>query len=62
MPNDEQIARDLTVIYLQNNFDKNLSPEDLIEKYKETYEKFEDILRNEPVSKVQVLNRKDFGL
>lgn len=62
MPNDEEIARDLTVIYLQNNFDKNLSPENLIEKYKETYEKFEDILNNQPVSKVQVLNRKDFGL
>lgn len=62
MPNDEEIARDLTVIYLQNNFDENLSPKNLIEKYKETYEKFEDILNNQPVSKVQVLNRKDFGL
>jgi hypothetical protein len=58
MPDDCDIARDLTVIYLQNNFDKNLSPEDLIKKYKETYKKFEDILSNEPVPKVQILDKR----
>lgn len=58
MPNDEQIARDLTVLYLQNNFDINLSPEDLIKMYKETYEKFEDILSNEPVPKVQIFDKR----
>jgi len=48
----------MIVIYLQNNFDKNLSPEDLIKKYKETYKKFEDILSNEPVPKVQILDKR----
>ncbi len=61
MPNDEQIARDLTVIYLQNNYDENLSPEDLIKTYKETYKKFEDTFKNQPVPKIKLIDRKDFG-
>lgn len=56
MPDNKDIARDLTVIYLQNNFDSSLSPEDLIKEYKETYKKFEDALE-EPVSKVTFLDR-----
>lgn len=61
MPDDCDIARDLTVIYLQNNFDKNLSPENLIKKYKETYKKFEDLL-SEPAPTVQIFDRKKLGL
>ena len=51
MPNNNEIARDLTVIYLQTHCDKNLSPEDLIKLYKETNKKFEDLLE-EPPAKV----------
>ncbi|MGN2336840.1 hypothetical protein ACTFIN_01770 [Clostridium cagae] len=56
MPDNENIARDLTIVHLQSNYDKNLSPEDLIKVYKETYKKFEDALK-EPVAKVQILDR-----
>jgi hypothetical protein len=62
MPDKDEIARDLTIIYLQNNFDKNLSPEDLVQKYKETYKLFEDAFKNEPVPKAQILDRRSFGL
>lgn len=61
MPNNNDIARDLTVIYLQNNFDVNLSPKDLVQKYKETYKIFEDELK-EPVPKVKLLDRRKLGL
>ena len=57
MPTDSEIARDLTVIYLQNHYDKNVSDKDLIEKYRETYKKFEDVFNSEPVSKVKVIDR-----
>ena len=53
MPDNKDIARDLTVISLQNNFDKNLSPEDLINKYKETYKMFEDTFKKKPLPKVE---------
>lgn len=59
MPNNSDIARDLTVIYLQNNYDKNLSPEDLIKLYKETYKKFEDTLKKQPLPKVQFFDRSE---
>lgn len=62
MPSNDDIARDLTVIHLQNNYDKNLSPEDLIKVYKETYKMFEDALRNEPVPKVKIIDRRELGL
>lgn len=62
MTTDKDIARDLTVIYLQNNYDENLSPEDLIKLYKETYTKFENVFNSQPTPKVKVLNRKDLGL
>ncbi|OAA93044.1 hypothetical protein [Clostridium coskatii] len=55
MPDTEDIARDLTVIYLQNNFNKNLSPEDLVKKYKEVYKKFENASK-EPIQNVQILD------
>jgi len=61
MPNNNDIARDLTVIYLQNNFDVNLSPKELVQKYKETYKIFEDELK-EPVPKVELLDRRKLGL
>lgn len=61
MPNNNDIARDLTVIYLQNNFDVNLSPKELVQKYKETYKIFEDELK-EPVPKVKLLDRRKLGL
>jgi len=51
MPSNNEIARDLTVLYLQNNYVKNLSPKDLIKLYKETHKKFEDLLA-EPLAKV----------
>ena len=56
MPSNNEIARDLTVIYLQNNYDKNLSPEDLIKLYKETHKKFEDLLA-EPLAKVILFDK-----
>lgn len=34
MLDNNDIARDLTVIYLQNNFDTSLSPKELIENTK----------------------------
>jgi len=55
MPDNNEIARDLTVIYLQNRYNKNVSDQDLVKKYKETYEKFEVILN--PVSKVTFLDQ-----
>ncbi|SCJ98935.1 Uncharacterised protein [uncultured Clostridium sp.] len=61
MLDNNDIARDLTVIYLHNNFDTNLSPKELVQKYKETYKMFEDELK-EPVPKVKILDRRDFGL
>lgn len=61
MLDNNDIARDLTVIYLQNNFDTSLSPKDLIQKYKETYKMFEDELK-QPVPKIKILDRKDLGL
>ncbi|WP_294363709.1 hypothetical protein [uncultured Clostridium sp.] len=61
MPNNNDIARDLTVIYLQNNFYVNLSPKELVQKYKETYKIFEDELK-EPVPKVKLLDRRKLGL
>lgn len=61
MPDNDNIARDLTVIYLQNNFDANLSPKELVQKYKEIYKMFEDELK-EPVPKVEFLDRRDLGL
>lgn len=61
MPNNNDIARDLTVIYLQNDFDVNLSPKELVQKYKETYKIFEDELK-EPVPKVKLLDRRKLGL
>ena len=61
MPSNNEIARDLTVLYIQSNYDKNLSPEDLIKLYKETNKKFEDLLK-EPPAKVKSFDRSLLGL
>lgn len=48
MPDTEEMARDLTVIYLQIHSDKDISEGELIKKYKETFEKFKNMLADPP--------------
>lgn len=62
MLDKQSIARDLTMIYLQNNFDSNISPKELVMKYRETFKQFEDILNSEPKPKLRVSDRKKYGL
>lgn len=62
MPDKNTLAHDLTVIYLQNNFDENISPQELVLKYKETFKQFKDILDNEPKPKVKISDRRKYGL
>lgn len=59
MPDNEEMARDLTVIYLQKHIDENVSKEDLIKNYNETYKSFISLL-SEPPSKVVFHDRSEF--
>lgn len=61
MPDNNEIARDLTVIYLQKHSKENVSMEELLKEYKETHKKFEDILKDPP-AKVKILDRRALGL